>query len=159
MEKQSTKKRPNVTCVWKFNLQFCYCKILFQERWCVAKEFLEDLGLLIVKNHWYMQVVKIMWLKNAWICICVQIFFPLPKKFKSEILLKLVEKNETFVCLPNLAKCYYATASFVLWMPNAHDIFAFAINLLGTIWQPKTYYHKTFWGYKNYKAIFNQKLN
>jgi hypothetical protein len=58
--------------------------------------------------------------------------FPCKKKSKREILLKLVRKNETFVCLTNLAKCYYATASFALWMPNAHDIFAFAINLLGT---------------------------
>jgi hypothetical protein len=56
----------------------------------------------------------------------------LQKKFKKEILLKLVEKNKTFVCLPNLAKCYYAIASFASWMPNAHDIFAFVINLLGT---------------------------
>jgi hypothetical protein len=61
-----------------------------------------------------------------------KIFFSLQKKLEKEILLKFVEKNETFVCLPNLAKCYYATTSFALWMPNVHDIFAFLINLLGT---------------------------
>jgi hypothetical protein len=54
--------------------------------------------------------------ENAWLCICVQkIFFPCKKNLKG-ILLKLVEKNEFFLCtqfgkmlLCNYKSCFVDT--------------------------------------------------
>jgi hypothetical protein len=44
-----------------------------------------------------------------------------------------VEKTKEVYVLPKLTNCIFAIASFDMWMSKgAHDIFALAINLLGS---------------------------
>lgn len=73
-----------------------------------------------------MQVVKIMWLKMLDYAFVSKRFFFLAKKIKKGYCLSWWKKTN-FFCVLSLAKCYYATTSFALWIPNAHDIFAFVI--------------------------------
>ncbi len=99
--------------------------------------FVENLALLIVKNHLSLQFVETMWLKCLVLQLCPHVQFPFQKLFYV-VLPKLVEKiKETYV-LPLLYDNCCATTSFDLWMSKgAHDVFALVISFLGFDWNPK----------------------
>jgi hypothetical protein len=93
------------------------------------KQFLEDLILLIVKNHLPLQFVKLSWLKRFNMHLCPIIVFPSRIYFFNELLLGLVEKTKQLYVLLALLECHYVTTSFDLWMSKVgHDIFALVIN-------------------------------
>jgi hypothetical protein len=58
------------------------------------KSFLENLGLLIVKNNFPIQFVKNMWVKCLVLHLCPRVHFPSRNHFSQEILLGLVEKTK-----------------------------------------------------------------
>ncbi len=95
------------------------------------KKFIEDMGLLIVKNHMHVQFVENLWMK----CLCLQEMFP-----------KLVEKTKQLHVLLALAKCNFLIVNFDLWMSKGvHDIFALMINSFGTSLAAKMCY---IWSFK-----------
>ncbi len=101
--------------------------------WCATKRFLQDLGLLIVKNQLPLQFVKNIWF-NIWLNTCVLDLSSLPK---SSLLKKYVWWKIYIYVLPKLIN-YIFTTSFDLWMfKGVHDIFAIVINFLGFDWYPK----------------------
>jgi len=65
------------------------------------KEFLEDLGLLIVNNNLPIQFVENVWLKCLTMHLCPKLNFPSKRQFSQEILLMLVEKTSQMYVLPN----------------------------------------------------------
>ncbi len=70
--------------------------------------------------------------------LCPRVVLPFRKSFSREILSKLVKKIKQLYVLLALAKCYYVTTSFDLWMSKgAYDIYALVINFLGFDGQPK----------------------
>jgi len=86
--------------------------------------FMENLALLIVKNHLSLQFVETMWLKCLVLQLCPHVQFPFQKLF--------------YVVLPLLYDYCCATTSFDLWMSKgAHDVFALVISFLGFDWKPK----------------------
>ncbi len=87
------------------------------------KQNLEDLGLLIVKNHLPLQIVKSNWLNRFSMHLCPQIVFLSIKYFFHELLPRLVEKIKQLYVLLALAKCQYITTSFDLWMSKVGSIF------------------------------------
>jgi hypothetical protein len=96
---------------------------------------MEDLALLIVKNHLHMHFVENQWLKCFLFALCSIVVLPSRKKFTRDF--EFEEKTKQLYVLPCLAKCFFVT-SFDLWMSKgAYDIFALVINSLGTKWQPK----------------------
>ncbi len=98
---------------------------------------MEELALLIVKNHLPMYFIEIQWLKRFSLHLCPKVVLPSTKQFSEEILSKLEKKKQLYV-LPTLANCYSITTSFDLWMSKeAYELFALVINFLGTNWQPK----------------------
>jgi hypothetical protein len=58
------------------------------------KQILEDLGLLIVKNHLLLQFVKSSYLKRFSMHLCLEEFYFCKQKNSYELLLKLVEKTK-----------------------------------------------------------------
>jgi hypothetical protein len=95
---------------------------------------MEDLALLIVKNHLHMHFVENQWLKCFSLHLCLIVVLPPRKKFHKRFCLSWRKK---LYVLPCLAKCFFAT-SFYLWMSKGiYDSFALVINFLGTNWQPK----------------------
>jgi hypothetical protein len=94
---------------------------------------LEDLALLIVKNHLLMHLVESQWLKRFILHLCPRVVLPFMKLFARQILLVLVEKTKQLYMLLGLAYCYFVT-SFDLWMSKgAYNFFAFVINFGGLI--------------------------
>jgi hypothetical protein len=95
------------------------------------KMFVENLALLIVKNHLSLQFVETVWLKCLVLQLCLHVQF-LFQKLYYVALPKLVEKiKETYV-FPLLYDYCCATTSFDLWMSKgAHDVFAFFWDLIG----------------------------
>jgi hypothetical protein len=97
------------------------------------KEFLEDLGLLIVNNNLPIQFVENVWLKCLTMHLCPKLNFPSKRQFSQEILLMLVEKTSQMYVLPILLECHFATMSFDLCMfKRTYDVFALVINFLGS---------------------------
>jgi len=97
---------------------------------------LEDLALLIVKNHLPMYLVESQRLKRFSLHLCLKVVLPSTKQFLKEVLSKLEKNNQLFV-LPALANCYFVT-TFDLWMSKGtYDIFALVNKFLKTNWQPK----------------------
>jgi hypothetical protein len=78
------------------------------------KEFLEDLGLLIVKINLVIQFVESMWLKRLIIYPCPKLNFISKRQFSQEVLLGLVEKTNEVYVVPALVECYSVTISFDL---------------------------------------------
>jgi hypothetical protein len=76
---------------------------------------LEELALLIVKNHLPMYIVESQWLKRFNFHLCLKVVLPSRKQFSEEILLKL-EKIKQLYVLPALANCYSIITSFDLLM-------------------------------------------
>jgi hypothetical protein len=66
-EKQPTNKQLCLVDQFKF---IFLVKDSFKKKDMPQKDFLEDLGLLIVKNNLPMQIVKSMWLKHLILCLC-----------------------------------------------------------------------------------------
>jgi hypothetical protein len=56
------------------------------------KQFLQDLALLVVKNHLLIQFVDSTWLKRLVMHLCPRVVFPSRKMFSQEVLVDLVEK-------------------------------------------------------------------
>ncbi len=84
---------------------------------------MEDLVLLIVKNHLLMHFVESPWLKHFSLHLCPRVVLHSKKQFSQEILLEFVEKTKQLYALPCLAK-YFSTTIFDLWMSKrAYDIF------------------------------------
>jgi hypothetical protein len=59
----------------------------------MQKEFLENLGLLIVKSNLPIQFVESMWLKHLILRLCPKINFPSKRQFSQEMLPRLIEKT------------------------------------------------------------------
>jgi hypothetical protein len=101
----------------------------FKKKDVSQKEFLEHLGLLIVKNNLPIQFMESMWLKRLILCLCPKLSFLSRKQFSQDILLGLVEKTNELYVLPTLAECDCAIASYDLWMSRrAYDVFTLVIN-------------------------------
>ncbi len=93
------------------------------------KEFLEDLGLLIVKNNLPIQFVESMWLKHLILCLCPKLNFPSRQQFSQDILLGLVEKTNQLYVFLALAECHFVRVNFNLWMSKgAYDVFTLVNN-------------------------------
>jgi hypothetical protein len=75
------------------------------------KEFLEDLGLLIVNNNLPIQFVENMWFKCLILHLCPKLNFLSRRQFSQDILLRLVEKTNELYVVHALAKCHSTTAS------------------------------------------------
>jgi hypothetical protein len=99
------------------------------------KQFLQDLALLVVKNHLPIQFVENIWLKCLVMHLRPKIVFPSIKLFSQEVLVDLMEKTKKEYVLYKLKQCYFAIASFDLWMSKgAHDVFALVICFLNEEW-------------------------
>ncbi len=99
------------------------------------KYFLEDMGLLIVKNNLPIQFVENIWLKLLVLCLCPKLNFPSKRQFSQEILPWLVEKTSQQYVLPTLADYFSTTISVDLWMSKgAYDVFTLVVNFLGSNW-------------------------
>ncbi len=103
----------------------------FQKEDVPHKEFLEDFGLLIIKNNLPIQFVESIWLKWLALCSCPKLKFSFKKQFSKEILLGLMDKTKQFHVLLALVECHSTTTNFDLWMSKrAYDVFALVINIL-----------------------------
>jgi hypothetical protein len=113
-------------------LEFFDAKDPFKRDVMHQKQFLQDLALLVIKNHLPIQFVESIWLKCLIMHLCPKIVF------SQKNLVDLMEKMKEEYVLLKLNECYYATTSFYLWMSkNAHDIFALVISFLNEEWQPQ----------------------
>jgi len=102
------------------------------------KMFMENLTLLIVKNHLPLQFVESVWLKHLVLQLCHCVQFPSRKLFSNIILHELVEKTKETYVLPLLNGYNCVIANFDLWMSKgAHDVFVLVIIFLGSNWNPK----------------------
>jgi len=119
-------------------LNFLLQKIPSKRMMWNKKMFVENLALLIVKNHLALQFVENVWLKHLVLQLCPHVQFPFQKLFSNIFLLKLVEKIKEMYVLPLLNDCSCAITSFDLWMSKgAHVVFVLAIFFLGSNWKPK----------------------
>ncbi len=91
-ERQPSRKKLNIFSNSIFN--FFVAKESFKKDDVQQKLFLEDLGILIVKNHLPLQFVKSSWLKRFSMHLCPKIVFLSKKQFSNELLLGLVEKTK-----------------------------------------------------------------
>jgi hypothetical protein len=90
LEKQPAKKRPNV-----FNfeiLEFFGVKDHLKKDVVKQKQFLQDLALLVVKNHLLIQFIESTWLKFLIMHLCSRIVFTSRKIFSQEVLVNLAKK-------------------------------------------------------------------
>ncbi len=89
---------------------------------------MENVALLIVKNHMPLQFVESVWLKHLVLQLCPPVQFLSRKLFSNTILLKLVEKTKGIYVFPLLNDYNYSIASFDFWMSKgAHDVFILVI--------------------------------
>ncbi len=65
------------------------------------KQFLHDIGFLVVKNHLPTQFVRSTWLKCVVMHLSLRIVFPSKKMFSQEVLLDLVKENKQEYVLPS----------------------------------------------------------
>jgi hypothetical protein len=87
--KVPTKMRPNIfTTISSFFGSTTPFKVDEPQQ----KEKLEDLELVILKNHLLMQFVESVWLKRFAMHLCPRLLFPSKKQFFQKVLLELVEK-------------------------------------------------------------------
>ncbi len=89
-----------------------FCQRYLQKKKVSQKEFLEDLGLLIVKNNLPIQFVESMWLKCLILHLCPKLNFLSKRQFSQDILLRLVGKQIELYVVHALAKCHSTIASF-----------------------------------------------
>jgi hypothetical protein len=74
---------------------------------------LENLALLIMKNHLFLQFVESVWLKRLMLQLCPCVQFLSKKLFSNTILLELVGKTKETYVLPLLNDYSCAIASFL----------------------------------------------
>ncbi len=74
-EERQPKKKKRLCLVGQF-FYFFSIKDFLNKKDVSQKEFLEDLGLLIVKNNLPIQFVKSMWLKRLISRLCPKLNFP-----------------------------------------------------------------------------------
>jgi hypothetical protein len=111
--------------------------ILTRKMMCKSKKKLEDLILLIVRNHLPMHLVESQWLKRFSLHLCPKVVFPFIKNIYIYFCYSWWEKNKNLYILPTLIYFYFVT-SFDMWMSKgAYDIFALVIKFLGAYCQPK----------------------
>jgi hypothetical protein len=103
LERQPTKKRPIMTTNAISN--FFGAIDLYKKDNVHQKDFEENLGLLVIKNHLLIQFIKNIWLN----CLIIQLyhFFLSKKTFNQEMLRNLVEKTKQTYFFPILAKCVF----------------------------------------------------
>ncbi len=70
------------------------------------KDFLQDLGLLIMKNNLPLQFVESVWFKCLILHLSPKVVFPSRKSFSQEILTNFVE-NETSICFAKINRLYF----------------------------------------------------
>jgi hypothetical protein len=90
--KEPTKKWPNV-CNSQIS-KFFGAKDPFKKDVVQQKQFLQDLALLVVKNHLLIQFVESIWLKHLIMHLCPRIVFLSRKMFSQEVLVDLVKKKK-----------------------------------------------------------------
>jgi hypothetical protein len=73
--------------------------------------FVENLTLLIMKNHLILQFVKSVWLKHLMLQLRPWVQFPSQKIISRYVLPNLVEKIKQTYVFPLLDECYCVTAS------------------------------------------------
>jgi hypothetical protein len=106
-KKQLGKKRPHVNGTIISN--FFIAKHSYKKDDVQEKQFLEDLILLIVRNHLLMHLVESQWLKNL-LCICVQrLFCLLENSFRIFFCYNWWKKK--LYILPALINRYFVTMS------------------------------------------------
>jgi hypothetical protein len=116
--------------------EFFGAKDHFKKDVVQQKKFLQDLALLVVKNHLPIQFIESTWLKFLVMHLCSRVVFTSRKIFSQEVLVDLVEKMKQKYVLPKLKQCYFAT-SCDLWMSKGtHDVFILVIGFLNEEWQP-----------------------
>ncbi len=76
------------------------------------KQFLQDLALLVIKNHFPIQFVESNWLKCFIMHICPKIVFPSKNMFSQEVLVDLMEKMKEKYVLTKLKQFDSAIVSF-----------------------------------------------
>ncbi len=135
LERQPAKKRPNV-----YNSiisQVFGAKDHFKKDVVQQKQILQDIALLVVKNHLLVQFIESTWLKLLVMHLCSRFVFTSSKIFSQEVLVDLVEKIKQKYVLPKLKQCYFAT-NFDLWMlKGACDVFTMVISFFIEKWQPQ----------------------
>ncbi len=95
---------------------------------------MEDLGLLIIKNHLPMHLVENQWLNKFSLHLCRGLFYLLGNSLQKKFCCSWWKKLNNGV-LPTLVDHYFVIISFDLWMSKeACDIFTFHINFLGVDW-------------------------
>jgi hypothetical protein len=96
--KQATKMRHNIfTTISSFFCSTTPFKINEPQQ----KEFLEDLALVIIKNHLLMQFVESVWLKTFAMDLCPRLLFLSKKQFSQEFCLnwwKNASRNMFYHC-------------------------------------------------------------
>jgi hypothetical protein len=65
------------------------------------KQFLQDIGFLVVKSHLPIQFVGSTWLKCVAMHLSLRIVFPSKSLFSQEVLLDLVKENKQEYVLPS----------------------------------------------------------
>jgi hypothetical protein len=65
------------------------------------KQFLQDIGFLVVKSHLPIQFVGSTWLKCVALHLFSRIVFPSKKMFSQEVLFDLVKENKQEYVLPS----------------------------------------------------------
>ncbi len=63
-----------------------------------TKKIVENLGLLIIKNHLSIQFVESTWLRHLVMQLCPHVVFLFRKTFNQEVLLDLVEEKKKNIC-------------------------------------------------------------
>lgn len=132
MEKKIWKK-----CGYK---PFCYCKILFQERWCVAKR--------VFGKPWPLNCKK-------------SLIYASCENHAVEMLDYAFVSNFFFLAKERYCLSWWKKTKHLCVYPIWQNVIMQLQALLCGCQMLMIFLHLqlTFWGYKNYEAIFNQKLN
>jgi len=99
VERQPIKKRQNVSSS-KFS-EFFFTKLLYKKDEVQQKQFLEDLTLLIVKNHLLVHFLESPWLKQFALQLNPCIVFPPKKKFHRRLCQTWFKKQKMFMFYQN----------------------------------------------------------
>ncbi len=79
-----------------------------------TKKIVENLGLLVIKNHLSIQFVEGTWLRHFVMQLCPHVVSLFRKTFNQELLLDLVEEKKQTYVLPSMVESVFAIASFDL---------------------------------------------
>jgi hypothetical protein len=79
-----------------------------------TQKIVENLGLLVIKNHLSIQFVEGTWLRHLVMKLCPHVVFLFRKTFNQEVLLDLVEEKKKTYVLPSMVESAFPIASFDL---------------------------------------------